>query len=85
MPDCGQYIFSTFLGDKEAGGRIGSGVIELLTAVLLLYARTTWRGALLALTTASGAMKFTAYEAKGIEPFITSSRGTWLMPSFLLI
>ena len=51
-----KYIFSTLLGDREAVGRIGSGVIELITAVLLLYPRTTWLGALLALGTAGGAI-----------------------------
>lgn len=51
-----KYIFSTLLGDREAVGRIGSGVIELITSVLLLYPRTTWLGALLALGTASGAI-----------------------------
>lgn len=51
-----KYIFSTLLGDREAVGRIGSGVIELITSVLLLYPRTTWLGALLALATASGAI-----------------------------
>src|ERR687886_1935756 len=51
-----KYIFSTLLGDKEALGRIGSGVIELVTAALLLYPRTAWLGALLALGTAGGAI-----------------------------
>ena len=51
-----KYIFSTLLGDKEALGRIGSGVIELITAALLLYPRTAWLGALLALGTASSAI-----------------------------
>ena len=51
-----KYIFSTLLGDKEALGRIGSGVIELITAALLLYPRTAWLGALLALGTAGGAI-----------------------------
>src|ERR1700753_4259120 len=44
-----KYIFSTLLGDREAVGRIGSGVIELITSILLLYPRTTWLGELLAL------------------------------------
>ena len=51
-----KYIFSTLLGDKEALGRIGSGVIELITAALLLYPRTAWLGALLALGAAGGAI-----------------------------
>jgi hypothetical protein len=51
-----RYIFSTLLGSHEAVGRIGSGVIELITVVLLLMPRTAWFGALLALATAAGAM-----------------------------
>jgi putative oxidoreductase len=51
-----KYIFSTLLGDSEAVGRIGSGVIELIAGVLLLYPRTAWLGALLALGTISGAI-----------------------------
>jgi putative oxidoreductase len=51
-----KYIFSTLLGDNEAVGRIGSGVIELITAALLLYPRTIWLGALLAVGTACGAI-----------------------------
>jgi len=51
-----RYIFSTLLGDKEAIGRIGSGVVELITAALLLYPRTAWLGALLAVCTAFGAI-----------------------------
>lgn len=37
------YIFST-LG-IEPYGRIGSGIAELIVAVLLLFPRTTWLGA----------------------------------------
>jgi putative oxidoreductase len=51
-----KYIFSTLLGDREAVGRIGSGVVELVAAALLLYPRTAWLGALLALGTISGAI-----------------------------
>jgi hypothetical protein len=51
-----KYIFSTLLGEREAVGRIGSGVVELITSLLLLYPRTTWLGALLALATAGGAI-----------------------------
>ncbi len=51
-----KYIFSTLLGDREAVGRIGSGVVELMTAALLLYPRTAWLGALLAVGTACGAI-----------------------------
>lgn len=51
-----KYIFSTLLGDYEAYGRIGSGVIELITVFLLLIPGFTWLGALLALGTISGAI-----------------------------
>src|SRR2546423_9731636 len=61
-----KYIFSTLLGAHEAVGRIGSGVIELVTVVLLLMPRTVWLGALLALGTAAGAM-FSHLTKLGIE------------------
>ena len=48
------YIF-TQLG-AEPWGRIGSGVIELITAILLLTPRTVTIGASLALGTISGAI-----------------------------
>lgn len=51
-----RYIFKTLLGDREAVGRIGSGVVELMTAAMLLYPRTAWLGALLAVGTACGAI-----------------------------
>lgn len=49
-----KYIFST-LG-VEPWGRIGSGVVELVAAILLLVPRTTALGALIALATMSGAI-----------------------------
>lgn len=49
-----KYIFST-LG-AEPWGRIGSGVIELITVVLLLIPSTITIGAALALATAAGAI-----------------------------
>ena len=48
------YIFST-LG-LEPWGRIGSGVVELVAAILLLVPGTVAFGALLALTVISGAL-----------------------------
>lgn len=48
------YIFST-LG-VEPWGRIGSGVVELIAALLLLLPRTTWLGAAMALGVMSGAL-----------------------------
>ncbi len=48
------YIFSTL--DAEPWGRIGSGVVELIAALLLLLPRTAVYGAILALGTISGAL-----------------------------
>ncbi len=51
-----KYIFSTLMGENEAIGRIGSGVVELIAVVLLLIPKTAWLGALLALGTITGAI-----------------------------
>lgn len=52
-----KYIFTTLLGAEfEAYGRIGSGVIELIAAVLIVVPKTSWLGALIALGTISGAI-----------------------------
>jgi len=48
------YIF-TRVG-AEPWGRIGSGVIELVAAVLLLWPRLTWLGSVLALGMMTGAI-----------------------------
>ncbi|HQU81487.1 MAG TPA: hypothetical protein PKY59_00085 [Pyrinomonadaceae bacterium] len=51
-----KYIFSTLMGENEAIGRIGSGVVELIAAILLLIPSTAWLGALISLLTISGAI-----------------------------
>src|SRR5438552_4468512 len=48
------YIFTRV--HAEPWGRIGSGVVELIAAVLILIPRTIWAGALLALGVMAGAM-----------------------------
>ncbi|MFK7968757.1 MAG: DoxX family protein [Bacteroidia bacterium] len=50
------YIFETV--GMEPWGRYGSGVVELIAAVLLLVPRTAGIGAVLALGTISGAIFF---------------------------
>lgn len=50
------YIFST-LG-MEPWGRIGTGVLELIAALLILYPKTTALGALLAVGLMTGAIWF---------------------------
>lgn len=49
-----KYIFTKV--HAEPWGRIGSGVVELIAAALLLYPRTTWLGALLASGVMAGAI-----------------------------
>jgi putative oxidoreductase len=51
-----KYIFSTLMGENEAIGRIGSGIVELIAVILLLIPNTAWLGAFLALGTISGAI-----------------------------
>ena len=51
-----KYIFTTLMGENEAVGRIGSGVVEFLAVILLFIPQTTSLGALLALGTMSGAI-----------------------------
>jgi putative oxidoreductase len=48
------YIFTKV--HAEPWGRIGSGVIELIAAILLLMPHYTWLGSLLTLATATGAI-----------------------------
>jgi putative oxidoreductase len=48
------YIFTKV--HAEPWGRIGSGIIELIAAVLMLTPRFTWLGSLLAFCTGAGAI-----------------------------
>ncbi|HEY0653623.1 MAG TPA: DoxX family protein [Chryseosolibacter sp.] len=58
------YIFST-LG-LEPWGRIGTGVVELVAAIMLIIPRVTWLGALLGMGTMTGAI-FSHLTKLGIE------------------
>jgi putative oxidoreductase len=51
-----KYIFTTLMGENEAIGRIGSGIVELIAVILLLIPNTAWLGAILALGTITGAI-----------------------------
>ena len=52
-----RYIFTTLMGaEYEAIGRIGSGIVELVAAILILFPSTVWFGAMLAIGTISGAI-----------------------------
>ena len=50
------FIFETV--GMEPWGRIGSGVVELLAAILLFIPRLSWLGAILALGSMAGAIFF---------------------------
>ena len=50
------YIFETV--GMEPFGRIGSGIAELIAAILLLIPSTSWMGAALGLGTIAGAIFF---------------------------
>jgi uncharacterized membrane protein YphA (DoxX/SURF4 family) len=62
-----RYIFTTLMGAEfEAVGRIGSGVVELVAAILLLIPSKAWLGSVIALGTISGAI-FSHLTKLGIE------------------
>jgi uncharacterized membrane protein YphA (DoxX/SURF4 family) len=58
------YIFSKL--HAEPYGRIGSGIVELIAAVLLLTPRYSWLGALLAMGVMAGAI-FSHLTVLGID------------------
>ncbi|NNE99808.1 MAG: DoxX family protein [Pyrinomonadaceae bacterium] len=52
-----KYIFTTLMGaEYEAIGRIGSGLVEMIAAILILLPRTVSVGAVLSIGTISGAI-----------------------------
>ena len=62
-----RYIFTTLMGAEfEAVGRLGSGVVELVAAILLLIPSKAWLGSVIALGTISGAI-FSHLTMLGIE------------------
>ena len=50
------YVPSASIGGVEVSGRIGSGIMELIAAVLLLTPRFVWAGAILAMAATGGAI-----------------------------
>jgi len=50
------YLPFASIGTVEASGRIGSGIMELVAAVLLLTPRFVWAGATLAMAATGGAI-----------------------------
>jgi len=50
------YFSSASIGAIEVSGRIGSGIMELIAAVLLLTPGFVWAGAILAMAATAGAI-----------------------------
>jgi putative oxidoreductase len=50
------YLPFASIGTVEVSGRIGSGIMELVAAVLLLTPRFVWAGAILAMAATGGAI-----------------------------
>ena len=50
------YILFAPITTVEVSGRVGSGIIELIAAVLLLTPRFVWAGAILAMAATGGAI-----------------------------
>ncbi len=60
------HLPSIAIGTAEPVGRIGSGVMELIAAILLLTPRFVWAGAVLAMAATAGAI-FTHLTVLGID------------------
>ncbi len=85
------YIPVAQIGAVEVSGRIGSGIMELIAAVLLLTPRFIWAGAVLAMAATGGAiashLTFLGIEVQGdkgllfilaITVFVTSAIALYL-------
>src|SRR5882757_660674 len=85
------YLPFASVGAVEVSGRIGSGIMELIAALLLLTPRFVWAGAVLAMAATGGAivshLTFLGIEVQGdkgllfflaIVVFVTSGVALWL-------
>ena len=85
------YVPFASVGTVEVSGRIGSGIMELIAAVLLLTPRFVWAGAVLAMAATAGAivshLTFLGIEVQGdkgllfilaITVFVTSAIALFL-------
>jgi putative oxidoreductase len=85
------YLPFASVGTVEVAGRIGSGIMELIAAVLLLTPRFVWAGAILAMAATGGAilshLTFLGIEVQGdkgllfilaITVFVTSAIALFL-------
>lgn len=74
------YIFSQI--GLEPFGRIGIGILELITAILILNPKTIWSGSLLSIGIISGAI-FTHLTKIGIE--INNDGGTLFYIALIIL
>ena len=85
------YVPFASIGTVEVAGRIGSGIMELIAAVLLLTPRFVWAGAILAMAATGGAigshLTFLGIEVQGdkgllfllaIAVFVTTATALFL-------
>jgi hypothetical protein len=85
------YVPFASIGTVEVSGRIGSGIMELIAAMLLLTPRFVWAGAMLAMAATGGAiashLTFLGIEIQGdkgllfflaIAVFVTSATALFL-------
>ena len=85
------YVPFASIGTVEVSGRIGSGIMELIAAVLLLTPRFVWAGAVLAMAATGGAivshLTFLGIEVQGdkgllfllaIAVFVTTATALFL-------
>lgn len=85
------YVPFASIGAVEVSGRIGSGIMELIAALLLLTPRFVWAGAVLAMAATGGAivshLTFLGIEVQGdkgllfilaITVFVTSAIALFL-------
>jgi putative oxidoreductase len=85
------YVPPASIGTVEVSGRIGSGIMELIAAALLLTPRFVWAGAALAMAATGGAvvshLTFLGIEVQGdkgllfflaIAAFVTSAIALFL-------
>jgi len=83
------YLSSASISTVEVLGRIGSGIMELIAAVLLLTPRFVWAGAVLAIAATGGAiashLTFLGIEVQGDKGLLFFMAVTVLVTSAIAL
>jgi uncharacterized membrane protein YphA (DoxX/SURF4 family) len=83
------YLPFVSIGAVEASARIGSGIMELIAAVLLLTPRFVWAGAILAIAATGGAilshLTFLGIEVQGDKGLLFGLAVTVLVTSAIAL